>query len=156
MATQKNSVHAVGNLNSKDVRTVPEVMASENLENYTMGQLFYENGIRKVKTATDNTKEGVLVCAVEVLYDDEAMKEFYVGKDEYTRVIHFDKGVRFETSAYDGTPVMGQFAHFDTTLDKYVVEAVESATAKHTFEIVDILTGEYGFGLPMIRLEVIK
>lgn len=156
MATQKYSVHSVGNLNSRDVRTIPEVMAGENLENYTLGELYYDSGIRKVKTLTDATKESVLICAVEVLYDGEALKEYYPATSEYIRVIHNDKGVRFETSSYTGTPTIGQFASWDSATKKFKMEAVESATAKNTFTVVDILSGEYGFGLPMVRLEIKK
>lgn len=158
MATQKGSVHAVGNLNSKEVRTIPEVKASADVENYTLVELSYNgSGERVATTLTDNTKDGFLACAVEILYDNEAMKEFYVKAGEFFRIVHLLKGLRFETSAYTGTPVLGQYVSFDTTAKKFKVDgATASATAKNTFQIVDINTAEFGFGVPTIRLEVLK
>ena len=161
MATQKNSVHAVGNLNSSLVRTIPEIKAGENLENYSLVKLAHNaNGERIATYLADATKKGVLAAAVEVMYDGEAVSEFYIGNGEYFRAVQPDKGVRFETSNYNqiaGTaPAVGQFASFDATAKKFKLEAVESATAAQTFEVVDVLNGEYGFGLPMVRLEVIK
>jgi hypothetical protein len=155
MAIQKLGNHEVGNLNSKDVRTVPEVMAGADVDNYTLVELAYDgNGVRKAVPLSDATaKTGYLACAVEILYDNEPLQEFYVANGEYFRVIHLDKGVRFETSAFSGTPVLGQFAHFDPASKKFVLESAESGTAKHTFQIADILTGEYGFGKDMVRLE---
>lgn len=163
MATQKGSVHSVGNLNSKDIRTIPEVVANGDIENYTLGELSFVGGVRKVTPLSDATKEGVLVCAVEVLYDNEQLKEFYVGTGEYTRVIKLEDGVRFDTSAYSldagiTAPAVGQVAEFDTASEKFVLKtALNTATpTANAFEVVDVNSGEYGFGLPTVRLEVIR
>lgn len=161
MATQKNSVHAVGNLNSSLVRTIPEIKAGEALENYSLVKLAHNgNGERIATYLADATKKGVLVAAVEVMYDGESMQEFYVGNGEYFRPVHLDKGVRFETSLFNqivGTdPAVGQYASWDATAKKFKLEATESATAAQTFEVVAVLTGEYGFGQNAVRLEVIK
>lgn len=157
MATQKGSKHSVGNLNSRDVRTIPEVMAGANIENYTLVSLAHVDGVRKASPLADNTADGYLACAVEILYDNEKKEEFYVGEGEYFRIIHLPKGIRFETSAFTGTPAIGQVASFDPTNAVFTL-GVDPAldTAKNHFEVVDILDGEYGFGLPMVRLEVIK
>lgn len=154
MATQKGSTHSVGNLNSSLVRTVPEVIAGKNVENYTLVEVSYINGERVAETLKDSAKEGFLACAVEILYDNEPMKEFYVGQGEYFRIVHLDKGVRFETSAFTGVPAVGKYASFDPASEKFLVEDVPSVSAKNVFQIVDVLEGEYGFGLPMVRLEV--
>lgn len=157
MAIEKFGTHAVGNLNSRHTVTIPEIKAGENIENYTLVELAYDgSGKRVAKELTDNTKTGYLACAVEILYDNEPMKEFYVGNGEYFRVVHLEKGLRFETSAYSGTAVKGQFAHYDPATKKFVVDVTESATAKNTFLIADVNTAEYGFGLPTVRLEVLK
>ena len=155
MATQKNSVHAVGNLNSKHVVTIPEVKAGADIENYTLVELNYVDGERIASPLTDATKEGFLACAVEVLYDGEAMREFYVGKDEFFRVVHLEKGVRFETSAFSGTPALGKYATYEPASDKFVFSDTVNSTVKKNFQVVDILANEYGFGLPMVRLETL-
>lgn len=160
MATQKGSTHSVGNLNSREVLTVPEVKAGANLENYTLVELGYVDGERIAQPLSDPANESFLACAVEVLYDNEMMKEFYIGQGEYLRVVHVRKGLRFETSAFtqiSGTaPAKGQFASFDVAEKKFQLEVAENATAKHTFRVVEVLDGEYGFGLKAVGLEAIK
>lgn len=160
MATQKGSTHSVGNVNSRELLTVPEVKAGANIENYTLVELGFVGGERIAQPLSDPANESYLACAVEVLYDNEMMKEFYIGQGEYLRVAHVRKGLRFETSAFvpiSGTaPADGQFASYDVAEDKFKLELAENGTAKHTFRVVDVLDGEYGFGLKAVRLEVIK
>lgn len=160
MAIDKSKkVHAVGNLNSSQVRTVPYVFASEDLENYSAVELFYQDGVRKAKYATAEATEIYLVAAVEVAYDDEAFTQFYIGKDEGARTAQFDKGVRFETSNFaqiSGTaPAKGQYASWDATAKTYQLSASAPSTpvGNKVFEVVDIVAGAYGFGQNMIRLE---
>lgn len=157
MATQKYSSHAVGNLNSKeDVLTIPEVKAGADLDNYTLVELTHDgSGVRVATQLSDITKKSYLACAVEVLYDNEFLKEFYIGTGEFFRAIHLKAGVRFESSAYTGTPVVGQFAHFDPATKKFVVDAVKNATAVNNFLIVDIVALDYSIGVPALRLEVL-
>lgn len=160
MAIDKSKLHAVGNLNSSQVRTVPNVFAGEDLENYAMVELFYEDGVRKAKYATATTEEGFLAPAVEVMYDNERFSDFYIGKGEGTRIVQLDQGVRFETSNYKevaGTaPAVGQFASWDEALKTYQlsVTAPVSAVGSKTLLVVDVVAGSYGFGQPMIRFEV--
>jgi len=160
MAIDKTKkVHAVGNLNSSQVRTVPYVFASEDLENYSAVELFYQDGVRKAKYATADATEIYLVPAVEVTYDGEAFTQFYIGKDEGTRIVQFDKGVRFSTSNFvqiSGTaPSKGQYASWDAATKKYQLSATVPATpvGNKVYEVVDIVSGAYGFGQNMIRLE---
>lgn len=160
MAIDKTKLHAVGNLNSSQVRTVPNVFANEDLENYAMVELFYEDGVRKAKYATTTTEEGFLAPAVEVMYDNERFSDFYIGKGEGTRIVQLDQGVRFETSNYKevaGTsPTVGQFASWDEALKTYQLSATAPASAVggKTLLVVDVVAGSYGFGQPMIRFEV--
>lgn len=157
MAIEKFGNHEVGNLNSRQVVTVPEIKAGENIENYTLVDLAFDaNGDRIATSLSDNTKYGYLACAVEILYDNEPMKEFYIGKDEYFRIVELKSGLRFETSAFSGTGAKGKFAHFDATAKKFVIDDAEDALALNTFQVVDVLNGEYGFGKAMVRLEVLK
>jgi hypothetical protein len=160
MAIEKFGTHAVGNLNSSHVVTIPEVQAKVAIENYSLVELAFEGGVRKASPLSDATKAGFLACAVEILYDNEPIKEFYVGAGEYFRTAQAEKGLRFETSHFNqivGTaPAVGQFASWDATAKKFKLEATANATASQTFSVVDVLDGEYGFGLPMVRLEVIK
>jgi hypothetical protein len=160
MAIEKFGTHAVGNLNSRHVVTIPEVMAKEALENYSLVEFVYEGGVRKAQPLSDATKKGFLACAVEILYGNEPMKEFYIGAGEYFRTIHAETGVRFETSGFVQitavAPAVGQYASWDATAKKFQLEAVASATSAQVFQVVDVLNGEYGFGLPMVRLETVK
>lgn len=160
MAIDKTKLHAVGNLNSSQVRTVPYVFASENLENYATVELFYQDGVRKAKYATAEATDVYLAPAVEVMYDGERYSDFYIGKDEGTRIVQFDKGVRFETSNFEqisGTPpAKGQFASWDATAKKYQLSATSPDTpvGEKVFEVVEVVSGTYGFGQNMVRLEV--
>jgi hypothetical protein len=160
MAIEKNGTHSVGNLNSYNVRTIPEVVAGADIDNYTLVELAYADGVRTATQLDPNTATGYLICSDEVRYDGEQYKEFYNGTGEFVRVIHLDKGVRFDTSAYaqiEATaPAVGQFASWDATAKKFQLEATESATAKNTFMVVDINAAEYGLGVSNVRLEILK
>lgn len=159
MATQKNSVHSVGNVNSNDIRTIPEVFAGENLENYSVVELAYV-GDKRTATYLNAGTAGYLACAVEVMYDDELFTEFYVGSGEGLRVIHLDKGVRFETSNFtqiSGTaPARGQFAEWDKTTKKFKLSATAPATPALglVLKVVDVTNGDFGFGVNMVRFEI--
>lgn len=160
MATLKGSTHAVGNINSINVRTIPEVFAGADLDNYTMVELAFVNGVRTATQLTPNTDRGYLICSDEVRYDGEQYKEFYNGNGEAVRVIYVSPGVRFDTSAYvqiSGTaPAVGQFASWDASAKKYQLEAAESGSALNTFEVVGINTAEYSLGLATVKLSVLK
>lgn len=158
MAINKYKLHSVGNLNSSQVRTVPYIFASEDLENYSAVELFVDtDGVRKAKYPTAGAKDIYLAPAVEVYYDGEGNQHFYIGKGEGTRIVQFDQGVRFETSNFDGTPTIGHFASWDATTKKYKIDGATanvSPVGGKVFEIVAKVASEYGLGLPSIRLEV--
>lgn len=160
MATLKGSTHAVGNLNSRQVRTIPEVVAGADIDNYTLVEIAYSSGVRTATQLTPNTDKGYLLCSDEVRYDGEMYKEFYNGQGEQVRVIHLEKGLRFDTSAFvkiSGVePAVGQFASWDATAKKFQLEATESAGALNTFMVVDVNAGEYTLGSQTVRLEVLK
>lgn len=159
MATVKNSKHAVGNLNSSDVLTIPEVFAGEDLENYSLVELAYDGDVRKA-TYLNTGDEAYLLCAVEVMYDGEMLIEFYPANGEGVRVVHLKQGLRFETSNFEaisGTaPARGQYAEWDATAKKFQLLATPSglAPAGKVFKVVNVGTGEFGFGVPLVRLEV--
>ncbi|MGG0308440.1 hypothetical protein ABEY43_06500 [Priestia megaterium] len=159
MATQKKSVHSVGNINSSDIRTIPEVFAGADLENYSLVELAYV-GDKRTASYLNSGSVAYLLCAVEVMYDNELFTEFYVGAGEGGRVIHLDKGVRFETTNFaqiSGTaPARGQYAEWDKTAKKFKLLAAPSGTAPAgaVFKVVNVGTSAYGFGAPMVRFEV--
>lgn len=161
MATQKNTLHSVGNLNSFHVVTIPEVFAGEDLENYSLVELSYNvDGTREAKYLNNGT-EAYLLAAVEVMYDGEQFTEFYVGEGEGVRVVHLEKGLRFETSNYvqiSGTaPAKGQYAEWDKTAKKFQLMASPSgsAPAGKVFQVVDVNSLEYTLGATTVRLEVL-
>ncbi len=159
MAIDKTKVHSVGNINSRHIVTIPEVFAGEDLENYSLVELSYDGNKRKA-TYLDTGDDAYLLCAVEVMYDNESYKDFYVGKDEGCRVIHLEKGVRFETTNFEQisgvAPARGQYAEWDATAKKFQLMSAPSGTAPadKVFEVVNVSTGEYGFGALMVRLQV--
>lgn len=160
MATQKDTLHSVGNLNSFHVVTIPEVFAGENLENYSLVELNYDAEGNRKATYLNTADKGYLVCAVEVMYDNEEMTEFYVGSGEGIRVINLEEGVRFETTNFEqisGTaPARNQFAEWDATAKKFQLLSAPSGTAPAglVFKVVDVVASQYGFGELMCRLEV--
>lgn len=160
MAIDKTKKHAVGNLNSLEARDLPRIFASEDLENYSAVELYTENGVRKAKYATANAEEIFLAAAVEYYYDDEGVQHFYIGKDEGMRTVIFDKKLHFETSNYtpvsNTKPEIGQYASWDATNKTYQLSTSKPSNPVGgvVFEVVDVVSGVYGFGLPMVRLEV--
>lgn len=159
MATQKYTTHSVGQINSSSplVVTVPFVKASADIENYTIVELSYNgNGERVASTLADVTHDGYLASAIEVMYDNELLREFYVGNGEYFRVIKLQKGLRFESSSYSGTVAVGSFAHFDPTTKKFVIDgATQSATAKNIFQVVASVPYDWSVGAVSVRFEVV-
>lgn len=161
MAIDKTKVHAVGNINSSHVVTIPEVFAGEDLENYSLVELSYNGDVREAKYASDTATKAYLLCAVEVMYDNEQLTEFYVKQGEACRVIHLEQGVRFETSNFNPisgtTPARGQYASWDATAKKFQLSATVPATpvAGLVFQVVDVSSGDLVFGVPMVRLEVL-
>lgn len=158
MATVKKSTHGVGSLNSHNVIDIPEVFAGTDLENYTLVELSTVGGVRTSNYLNGATKKPYLACAVEIMYDGEQYKEFYIGQGEAHRTVEVKGSLRFDTSNYtqiSGTaPAKGQFASWDFATKKFVLSATVPATPAGGvhFEVVDV-DGYGNLGLPTVRLE---
>lgn len=165
--TEKDQ-HTVGNINSSSlyVKDIPNgVKFKADTDNFTLVELSFEDGERVASALSAVTKQGYLVASPERRYLDEDINAFYVGAGERGRVIHLDKGIRFETSAYtlnDGVDELevGLSAHFDPTTKKFIIHDgthASFATAVNQFVVV---TGQadvrYTLGQAMVRLEVVK
>lgn len=160
---QHGTTHAVGSLNSRSVRTLPEVKANANIDNFTLAELSHDaNGVRLAVPLSDKTKESVLIASVETMYDmvNDNITEFFNGAGEFVRAVVLEKGLRFETSAFvqiSGTaPANGQFGAWDATAKKFQLSATVDATAMNTFRVVDVNELDYTLGAKCVRLEVIK
>lgn len=165
--TEKDQ-HTVGNINSSSlyVKDIPNgVKFKADADNFTLVELAFENGERVASPLSAVTKQGYLVASPERRYLDEDIDAFYVGAGEYGRIIHLDKGIRFETSAFTlNTGVtelaVGLSAHFDPTSKKFIVHDgthADFATAVNQFVVVagqeDV---RYTLGQPLVKLEVVK
>lgn len=167
--------HEIGNLNSKwTVHIANGAIADENIENYTLVEIFYTDGELHCKQLTDVTKKGYLVTTVEEdqLMEGEEYVDFYNAKGEIIRItdVKNQPNSRFETSAFvlneggvdNSTKVTevanGCVAHFDPATKKYIISDATSphadyATAVNQFEVVDAdsMFG-YAFDKPTIKL----
>ena len=160
--------HEIGQLNTKwTVHLANGAKATENMENFTLAEIFYDGGVLKCKQLTDATKKGYLVTTVEEdqLLDGETYTDFYNGKNEVVRLtdVKVQLNSRFETTAFSkNTGVVdieeGYVAHFDPATKKYIVSApatlhADHATAINHFEVVDA-DSEFGYAFdkPTIRL----
>lgn len=174
-----SGTHQIGSLNTKwTVHMTNGAVATENMENYTLAEIFYDAGILKCKQLTDVTKKGYLVTTVEEdqLLEGETYTDFYNATDEIIRLtdVAEQKNSRFETSAFElnadgvangGTTVtevaVGMVAHFNPTTKKYMISNAASpatayATAVNKFEVVDADSDfGYAFDKPTIRLRSI-
>ncbi|MGJ0846627.1 hypothetical protein ACR77J_08055 [Tissierella praeacuta] len=168
LLSQKGN-HEIGSLNTKwTVHMTNGAIADENIENYTLVEIYYNNeGELRCKQLTDTKKKGYLVTTVEEdqLMEGEEYVDFYNGKNEIIRItdVKVQLNSRFETSAFsknaDVTEVKrGYVAHFDPTTKKYIISNPASAHADYAdavnkFEVVDedSMFG-YAFDKPTIRL----
>lgn len=162
--------HEVGQLNTKwTVHMVNGAIADEDIENYTLVELFYDSGILKCKQLTDETKKGYLVTTVEEdqLMDGEEYLDFYNAEGEIVRItdVTEQKNSRFETSAFSKnagvtTIAKGYVAHFDPTTKKYIVSNPASAHADYAgaaskFEVVDE-DSELGYALDKTTIRLMS
>lgn len=154
--TNNNGSHAVGNLNSIKVRTIANgAKFTEDVDNFTLCELSFDaDGQRTASQLSAVANKGYLVAAVERMYLGEHISHFYNAADEFGRIVILDEGVRFDTSAFTGTPQAGQDAHFDPTTKKFLVHDgshLDFAGAANKFKVVDF--GSH-FGKATVRLEV--
>jgi len=171
-AISQKGNHEIGSLNTKwTVHMTNGAEAIENIENYTLVETFYENGILKCKYLTDVEKKGYLVTTVEEdqLMEGETYVDFYNAKGEIVRLtdVKAQPNTRFETSAFtknaDVTEIRkGYVAHFDPFTKKYIVSDpafphADYAKAVNKFEVVDEDSDfGYAFDKPTIRLMSIE
>ena len=171
-AISQKGNHEIGSLNTKwTVHMTNGAEAKEDIENYTLVETFYENGILKCKYLTDVEKKGYLVTTVEEdqLMEGETYVDFYNAKGEIVRLtdVKAQPNTRFETSAFtknNGVTKIqkGYVAHFDPNTRKYIVSDPEYphasyANAVNKFEVVDEDSDfGYAFDKPTIRLMSIE
>lgn len=161
--SKERVIHSVGNINSGKVRTVNHgCVAKVDLENYSLVKLsFNAEGEREMDYISALTDETYLVCASEEMYVvggvKDSFSDFYVGAGEKARVIHLEKGVRFEVSNFeadaDVTPAKGHYAEWDTAKKKYVIK-VDKPTADKILMVVEVEKASKLDGQKCIRLEV--
>lgn len=174
MSTQKQktltdpTVFNVGTINSWKVRTIANgaIVAATPIDNFTVVELSFNSDGERIATQLSDVKnKQYLIAAVERRYLDEQLEEFYNEVGERARIVIFDEGVRFETSAYTlntgNTEVTkGDVAHFDPASKSYIVSASGSAhagyaTASTKFTVVGDEDDTAGnFNKSTIRLEV--
>lgn len=154
--------HHVGNISSVNWNDIPNgVKASEDVDNFVLGEVFFENGERKLKNATADTKarDAVLVAAVnEGLTNFQSypgLDAFYNGEGEMTRVVHLHKGLQFITSAFKEGLKNGEEVAFDGKLfDKIPAEGAPEVTL---VVVADVDSANYSdlAGKKTVRLEVL-
>lgn len=151
-----------GAVNSWKVRTLSHgAKVIEEMDNFILGELgFDENGERTVKPLSDVANKGYLVATVERRYMGEPIDAFYNAVGDRARVIYLDEGLRFETSAFEGTDVAnGRFAHFNPATKKFILHDgshADYAGAVDKFVVVNHEDDlEYTQESAQIRLEVL-
>lgn len=160
--------HEIGALNTMWTKHMANgAIADENIENYTLVEIYWTDGELHCKQLTDVAKKGYLVTTVEEdqLMDGEEYVDFYNAKGEIVRItdVAEQKNSRFETSAFilnEGVSAVanGYVAHFDPTTKKYIVSDPASphadyANAVNKFEVVDNDSAlGYAFDKDTIRL----
>ncbi|WP_368900847.1 hypothetical protein [Oceanobacillus oncorhynchi] len=159
----KQKKRTVGNLNSLKIETVAHgAIAEEDVDNFTAVELgFNEEGERTFKSLTDVTKPTYLVAAPETRYAGESIGEFFNGEGERARIVIFKpQYTRFETSAFDGTPENGKFAHFDPETKKFKIHDGSDEDFVKAYVKLEVVSSEedlsYTLGQPMVRLEVLS
>lgn len=166
-ALKQKGNHEVGTLNSYTIRTVPHGAKAEvDIDNYTVVELgFSANGERTAKPLTDSTKKGYLIATPELLTMGENLVDFFNGKDEQARIVYFETGLTFETSAFTLNPGVsaiknGLLAHFDVATKKFILSDASSAhldyaAAHDKFTVVAEESNVHRWlGKPTVALEV--
>lgn len=161
--------YAVGNLNSYWAKPLANgaIVENDKMENFTLVEAYFEDGVRKCKYLTDAKKsENVyLVTTPERRLPDEQLKDFYNAKGEMARLHILEKSLRFESSKVTlNTGVTsvkeGFVAHFDPTTKSYIISDPTAAhadykTAGVKLEVVKVGT-ELGYeqGITVYRFEI--
>lgn len=162
--------HEVGNLSSWNIKTLADgaIVAGADVDNFTMVELgFNADGERTCTQLSATTKKGYLVAAPETRQNGEPMVNFYNAVGERARVVIFEDGEHFETSAFSKNTgvteiVNGYVAHFDPATKKFIISNPASAhadyaTAVNKFIVVSSEADmEYLCGKAIVKLEVSK
>lgn len=160
--------HEIGNLSSIKIRTLNQgaLVVDAPIDNFTVVELGFDaEGDRTCKQLTDVTKKSYLIAAPENRMMNEELVDFYNDIGERARIVFFEEGLRFDTSAFEKntgvtTIKNGQVAHWDVAKKKFLIQEAASpvaayATANKKFLVVlseDDL--EYTAGKTLVRLEV--
>lgn len=141
------ATHVVGTVNSWNMETFINgalVKETNGLDNYTLGQLFYENGEAKVKKpATGVTgAELFLLVTPEERLEGEMLGDFYNGNGDRATLAYLPLGFTFETSSMSGTtPAIGDKVVWDITNAKFKkAESGDLTGAVKVFQITGIET----------------
>lgn len=153
---RKHNLHNVGNLNTPSpwVRDIANgTFASEDMDNWILVETFIEDNVatgrkeRYCKPLTDKKNKAYLLYTPEdrVLAID-TFGNFYNGKGDKTRNVHFTDGIRFECSNWTkdatitGEIEIGARAHFDVATKKFIVHDgthADYADSRYKFEVVN-------------------
>ena len=103
MKNLRQNLHNVGNLNNWNKTVLNQgVVADEDMDNFTLAKIEFDNGERVAKLITDNGEKGVLVATPEdYMQGYETISSFFNEKGERVRVVAMEVGTRFECSNFE-------------------------------------------------------
>lgn len=139
------ATHVVGTVNSWNMETFINgavVKEATGIDNYTLGQIFYEDGEAKVKVpVTGATADELFVLVTpEERLEGELLGDFYNGNGERATLAYLNVGFTFETSSMSGlTPAVGDKVVWDITNKIFKkAEALDLTDAVKIFRITGI------------------
>ncbi len=159
------ATHTVGQVNSYEMRTFINgavVKEANGLDNFTLGQLFFEDGIAKVKKPVTGVtgEELFLLVTPEERLDGELLGDFYNGNGERATMAYLLMGFTFETSKIDAsTVVVGDKVVWDLTTSAFKkAESGDLTSALKVFQVTSEETEDmYSIdGKDLVQLTVIK
>lgn len=137
----KEKSHEVGVIASVHWFDIPNGLeVTEDIDNYTLGEVKVVDSKRVVAKATAETKteDAVLIAAVERQYVNltpyAGLDAFYNAKGERAVVVHLTRPLQFETSAFTGDLVIGDVAAWDGS--KFAKVTGEASVGKPLFSVV--------------------
>lgn len=160
----KEKSHEVGVIASAHWFDIPNGLeVTEDIDNYTLGEVKVVGGKRVVAKATAKTKteDAVLIAAVERQYVNLApyagLDAFYNAKGEHAVVVHLTRPLQFETSAFTGDLVIGDVVAWDGK--KFAKSVEEVSVGAPLFSVVsgkDDITHSLIAGKETVILEFYK
>jgi len=160
--------HSVGNVTtSLPIRTFingAKVVEDEGVDNYSLVELNYVNGVPEVKYATSSaTAENVFltVTPVQVLEQfGEYISDFYNTKGDLANIAYLPQGFSFQTSnmADVENVEVGNYVVWDTTDNTFVVKATPTSTDVKVFQVRETESEENFVinGLTLVELIVVR